>query len=128
MDSMQAPPPHEAKVACPCCGYPTLTERATYEICSLCHWEDDGQDTASAADVWPGPNHGYSLDEARRNFMAYLSMYPPEEDPRFVGGDNPQTMRIKRALIATLEKVRTETSPEARSALWQDAERQEQEL
>ena len=29
---------------CPCCGYPTLTERAGYEVCRICAWEDDGQD------------------------------------------------------------------------------------
>lgn len=29
--------------ACPCCGQFTLTEEApgTYQVCSVCHWEDD---------------------------------------------------------------------------------------
>ena len=28
---------------CPCCGYKTLDEQppGTYEICSICFWEDD---------------------------------------------------------------------------------------
>jgi hypothetical protein len=29
---------------CPCCKYKTLSERAKYEICAVCFWEDDGQD------------------------------------------------------------------------------------
>ena len=31
------------KYKCPCCGNYTLTEEppGTFEICSLCHWEDD---------------------------------------------------------------------------------------
>ncbi|TNL01225.1 hypothetical protein CYD30_28230 [Kosakonia cowanii] len=28
---------------CPCCGYLTLTERGAYDICPVCHWEDDGK-------------------------------------------------------------------------------------
>ena len=32
------------KYTCPCCGYKTLDEEspATYEICSICFWDDDG--------------------------------------------------------------------------------------
>jgi hypothetical protein len=29
---------------CPCCKHKTLSERAKYEICAVCFWEDDGQD------------------------------------------------------------------------------------
>lgn len=31
------------KYTCPCCGYKTLDEEppGTYEICSICFWEDD---------------------------------------------------------------------------------------
>ncbi|MFD2115605.1 CPCC family cysteine-rich protein [Paenibacillus yanchengensis] len=50
---------------CPCCGYPTLEERRNWEICSLCNWEDDGQDDPHADQVWGGPNQDYSLTEAR---------------------------------------------------------------
>ncbi|WP_328859368.1 CPCC family cysteine-rich protein [Streptomyces sp. NBC_00306] len=28
---------------CPCCGYVTLAERGSHEICAVCFWEDDGQ-------------------------------------------------------------------------------------
>ena len=26
---------------CPCCHKPTIGELGTYEICSICRWEDD---------------------------------------------------------------------------------------
>lgn len=50
---------------CPSCGYPTLTERNYYEICSICHWEDDGQDEERANEIWGGPNGTFSLTENR---------------------------------------------------------------
>lgn len=68
---------------CPCCGMPTLGERAKYEICSLCFWEDDGQDSDDAADIRGGPNHDYSLSEARLNFIQHLTMYRPTDSEHF---------------------------------------------
>jgi hypothetical protein len=29
---------------CPGCGFPTLKERGSFDICDICSWEDDGQD------------------------------------------------------------------------------------
>lgn len=63
------------RVKCPCCGYPTLEFRNDHEICLLCDWEDDGQDSAQAAEVRGGPNGDYSLAEAGENFKAHLIMY-----------------------------------------------------
>ena len=60
---------------CPCCFFPTLSERAGYEICPLCNWEDDGQDDPLANEVWGGPNGDYSLSEARTNFSKFIIMY-----------------------------------------------------
>jgi hypothetical protein len=54
--------------ACPCCGYLTLAARGGWEICAVCHWEDDGQDDHDADVVRGGPNGSLSLTEARRNF------------------------------------------------------------
>jgi hypothetical protein len=54
--------------ACPCCGYLTLGERGAFEICSVCFWEDDGQDEHDADVVRGGPNGRLSLSDARRNF------------------------------------------------------------
>ncbi|MHA5051546.1 CPCC family cysteine-rich protein [Streptomyces sp. SD15] len=53
---------------CPCCGFITLTERAAFEICDVCYWEDDGQDERDADEVRGGPHHDLSLRQARRNF------------------------------------------------------------
>jgi hypothetical protein len=54
------------KNTCPVCGYLTLNERDSFEICQICFWEDDGIDDYEA-DVVSGPNH-MSLNEARLKF------------------------------------------------------------
>lgn len=51
---------------CPCCGFLTLEELRSYEICELCGWEDDGQDAPYANQVLGGPNEDYSLTETRK--------------------------------------------------------------
>ena len=75
------------RATCPCCGYPTINGRAKYEICPLCGWEDDGQDdeqwgpsgSPRPNEVAGGPNHDYSLAEARTNFAMYFTMYRPTD-------------------------------------------------
>jgi hypothetical protein len=62
--------PEGGPYQCPCCGYLTLAERGLYEICTVCFWEDDGQDDHDADRVRGGPNGRLSLTEARRNFHA----------------------------------------------------------
>lgn len=52
---------------CPSCGYPTLSERGGYEICTICNWEDDNQDDDTADEIWGGPNSNLSLTESRLN-------------------------------------------------------------
>jgi hypothetical protein len=54
--------------ACPCCGERTLSERGGYDICSVCGWEDDGQDDHDADEVRGGPNGRFSLTQARKAF------------------------------------------------------------
>jgi Cysteine-rich CPCC len=51
---------------CPCCDFFTLDERAGYDICPVCFWEDDGTDLADP-DGNSGPNH-MSLRAGRENF------------------------------------------------------------
>jgi len=53
---------------CPSCGYPTLDERNAWEICSICFWEDDGQDDKDADKVFGGPNSDYSLTQHRNEW------------------------------------------------------------
>lgn len=52
---------------CPCCGYRSLRERGSYEICRVCFWEDDG---TTELDLVSGPNH-MTLREARLNFHRF---------------------------------------------------------
>jgi hypothetical protein len=56
---------------CPCCGYLTLGERGSYEICPICSWEDDGQDNHDADEVRGGPNYKLSLTQARQNYREF---------------------------------------------------------
>lgn len=100
------------RATCPCCGYPTIVERGVYEICSLCAWEDDGQDDAShrppgVAPVDPdavarGPNHDYSLGEARENFAVNLTAYRPADiDFERERGATP----IKREIVKAYDRA-----------------------
>jgi hypothetical protein len=52
---------------CPCCGYFTLGESGSWEICSVCFWEDDGD---WRLDVVSGPNH-ITLRKARANYLEF---------------------------------------------------------
>jgi len=62
---------NELPLRCPCCGYKTLGERAGYEICAVCFWEDDGQDDEDADEVRGGPNSSISLTQGRANFREF---------------------------------------------------------
>lgn len=64
-------------MACPACGRATLAQRNGYDICSFCNWEDDGQDTPNADEVFGGPNGDLSLTEARRRSLAPDVADPP---------------------------------------------------
>ncbi len=56
---------------CPCCGFKTLSERGGFETCSVCFWEDNGQDDQDADIVRGGPNGSLSLAQARANFRTF---------------------------------------------------------
>jgi len=56
---------------CHCCDCRTLGERGGYEICPVCFWEDDGQDSHDADEVRGGPNGSLSLTQARQNFRNF---------------------------------------------------------
>lgn len=81
---------------CPCCYMPTLRERACFDICPVCIWEDDGQDSDDAAVVRCGPNGDYSLEEARRNFAAIRTMYRPSSHA--VVCEEPERRAMRSAL------------------------------
>ena len=88
------------KEKCPCCGYPTLDVRGDYEICLLCDWEDDGQDSDQATEVWGGPNGDYSLEEARNNFLKNFVMYQDHTD-----NNSLEKFRRKKELMKAYEKL-----------------------
>ncbi len=96
---------------CPCCGYPTLSERGIYDICELCNWEDDGQDDPYADEVWGGPNKDYSLTEARKNFKENLMMYRDRRNLFFNEHSNEEIQTKKSLMYAfgNLDKCKPNT-------------------
>ncbi|MGW7072207.1 CPCC family cysteine-rich protein [Streptomyces sp. NPDC054855] len=65
--------PANALIACPCCFQRTLEERANFEICPECGWEDDGQDDVDAHLVRGGPNGRLSLAQARLDYREVVA-------------------------------------------------------
>ncbi len=92
-------------LACPCCGYPTLGARGNYEICTICWWEDDGQDDADADTLNDGPNGAYSLTQARANFADHFDMYDLGKGIGAVANPSP----TRKNLLAWLAAVRDGT-------------------
>ena len=99
----------DAGVPCPCCGYPNPGQ-GDFNIyvyrCILCGWIDDGWIEAKADSARPmvepcfpegrKTNGGYSLTEARHNFVARGHMFRPD-DPAAV---------LMEALAAERESLR----------------------
>lgn len=50
---------------CPCCWFPTLESRCSYDICFICDWEDDWQDDYNEFEILWWPNWKLSLHDAR---------------------------------------------------------------
>jgi hypothetical protein len=109
----------DVRYRCPCCGYPTLVGRNHFDICELCKWEDDGQDDPYAAEVWGGPNHRYSLTQARRNFEDHLNQY--DTDDPFCDDDNDATREAKRNLMAAFDAIESAPDEKVQAVLWQHA-------
>ena len=108
---------------CPCCGYPTVGEPPSYDICSVCSWQDDGCDGG-------GPN-ACGIAEAQEYFRRYLTSYSPthEFSPQFQGPNwrfvhqsecSPKSLELKRRLIAMLERYIAEPDIHRRSQIWQE--------
>ena len=70
----------QSGISCPCCGLQTLEEREMYQICSVCWWEDDGQDNDDAhIDAAGGPNK-VSLTQGRINYLLHGICEPKRTD------------------------------------------------
>jgi hypothetical protein len=97
---------HTRPALCPCCSFPTLTENGSFEICTICWWEDDGQDDRDAGEVRGGPNSKYSLLDARKNFFNHGHMYDEGQGIEVV--EKPSATRVE--LMAYLKNIDFEVS------------------
>ena len=93
-----------------------LTERAGFDICPICFWEDDGQDSDDAAIVRGGPNHDYSLIEARANFKNHHTMYRPSDIAHFKR-ENAKISLKKAMYDAHIKAIATNTIEDWSAAL-----------
>ncbi|PNU20894.1 hypothetical protein C2E25_04700 [Geothermobacter hydrogeniphilus] len=110
---------------CPCCGYPTLEFRGAFDYCSICHWEDDGQDDPYADQDNGGPNGGWTLQQARRNFSVTLSMFAPNDDffpKERVLGEAAQ--HKKKRLCRLYDSLMTVVSEDEIRRIWSEIDRQ----
>lgn len=60
-----------AKFTCPCCGHKTFTQKpdGTYDICTVCFWEDD---LIQLEDLnYEGGANPTSLRQAQKNFLEF---------------------------------------------------------
>ena len=106
---------------CPCCYMPTLSERAGYEICPICFWEDDGQDSDDADIIRGGPNKDYSLTEARSNFQKHHTMYRPT-DRKKIESDMKKLLLQKKMYQAFSIAIQSGSEHDWRIALAAEAE------
>ncbi|MBK7749328.1 MAG: hypothetical protein IPP57_03310 [Candidatus Obscuribacter sp.] len=53
---------------CPCCGAITISEPGSFDICKICDWEDD-PDQSEDPDLEGGANE-LSLEQARAEWIA----------------------------------------------------------
>jgi hypothetical protein len=112
----------EKREDCPCCHLPTLEERAVYDICVVCWWEDDGQDDENADVVFGGPNGEYSLTEARRNYAHHGHMRAEGEGVSVVE-DPSDARRELMEYLAALRRDKRELDPEEFERLLRETER-----
>lgn len=54
---------------CPCCGYKTLDEQSSWDICNICYWEDDPLQFEYS--YLEGGANTVSLREAQKNFIEF---------------------------------------------------------
>jgi hypothetical protein len=84
--------------ACPCCGRKSLEERATFDVCRVCWWEDDGQDNKDAHESYGGPNYGISLSQARYNYLTE-GIYDPSREDLISLSEPPEKYEIGRVFV-----------------------------
>ena len=65
---------HTYKIACEVCSNFTLSEYGSSNICSRCHWKNDGL-KEDPNEGWGSPNKDLSLKQARRNYKKFGASY-----------------------------------------------------
>jgi hypothetical protein len=108
------------KQKCPCCQLPTISTLSELEICSVCEWNDDGQNDDNQDDVIGGPNGKYSLAASRKNFKSNKSMYR-KGDSNFPS--NPGYLRLQEELVDLYEEVSKGTNKVKLLKFIEDVER-----
>lgn len=98
----------------------------TFDICYLCHWQDDGQSDVDK--VCGGANGRYSLSEARVNFKKYLVKYSPDNDTRIVPTDLPEEVAIKKLLINLFNESKLINDKYEKGKIWLEISRAENRL
>ena len=107
---------YRERFLCPCCFMPTLDERAIYDICPICFWEDDGQDSDDANIVRGGPNSDYSLEEARKNFERHRTMYR-ETDKLAFESEMKRISKINKMYEAFTKAIKSDSDADWLNAL-----------
>jgi hypothetical protein len=70
----------------------------------VCWWEDDGQDSPEADEVWGGPNEEVSLTQARVNVLLHGIFDPGRGDLR-AHQDRPAAYKIGRAFTLSVDQT-----------------------
>jgi hypothetical protein len=65
---MNQPKENQELLPCPCCGSLVLASLGSYEICSVCGWEDDP--IQSTEPEYAGGANKLSLTQARNGWIA----------------------------------------------------------
>jgi hypothetical protein len=96
---------------CPCCGHLSLSEPpGSYEICSICFWEDDNIQLRWP--TWRGGASRPSLAESQANYARFGAMEerfrsnvrPPEPDEPIDHGWRPIDARDSFEPLAVQER------------------------
>jgi hypothetical protein len=114
-------------VPCPACGYPTLRRRNSYDDCSLCGWEDDGQDDPWAHEGWGGPNSGLTLDRARENFEHTHCVWSFAERGDFSAWNeailfDPRAIEARARICRAYDALMTLAEPADIRAQWEEVD------
>jgi hypothetical protein len=119
-------------VVCPACGYPTLSQRGSFDSCILCHWEDDGHDDPQAHHRNGGPNDS-TLNKARENFEQTCCVWSLEERNDFHELNqsklfDKRVIELKLQWRESYDELLTLESPEAIAQCWIKIKQCSQEL